>query len=273
MKLSPLRKISPWRAISLVSWKPLADSSVVAIEELNAAAILPELSAWNAANNGQNKATLTHWVLYCLAQTFGGHPEVNQIVRFGNLYPRKDLNFSVMVSQTGDLTAISAKAVDRWSFSDWVNRISEEAQAVRKESKKDRFRWVREWTSKLPGPFRWLAVWSVDFILHTLNLWSPALGVPQDGFGSIMVTSLGALGMPFGIARIYPQARSVMMISIGVVEPAPMVKGDRVVVGQRIRIVFTVDHRVLDGFHGGYLLSKFRETFLNPDGINGTSSR
>jgi pyruvate dehydrogenase E2 component (dihydrolipoamide acetyltransferase) len=91
------------------------------------------------------------------------------------------------------------------------------------------------------------------------------MGLERDSFGAAMITSVGSLGISFAIARIYPFARTPMMVCVGAVQPRALIREGVVVAGNGITITFTVDHRVVDGVEGAQILKTFQEFFLSPD--------
>jgi pyruvate dehydrogenase E2 component (dihydrolipoamide acetyltransferase) len=103
-----------------------------------------------------------------------------------------------------------------------------------------------------------------EFLQFTLNISVPALGMPRDRFGSAMITNIGALGIENAFIPLSPYSRCPLLIGVGKPKVAPLVHGDRVVVGESVTITFTFDHRYADGAHGSHLIRRFKKIFLNP---------
>lgn len=262
------QKLSLWRKISISSWRVTHDSSIVAVLELDAEPALRYLQGAQYA--AKSKLTMTHYAGWVLAKVFAKHPEINCMVRWGALYPRESADICFLVASGSgragegeDLSGIVVKAVDRKTLADVAVDLENQVRAIRKGEDVS-FRGIKQLLSHFPHFVRRPLVNLADFIMHGLNLWTPLLGLRRDAFGSAMLTSVGSLGIEFAIARIYPQSRNSLILSVGAVRETPVVRAGAVVVGKTIKLVFTVDHRVVDGLHGGYMLRSVQEFFEDP---------
>jgi pyruvate dehydrogenase E2 component (dihydrolipoamide acetyltransferase) len=70
--------------------------------------------------------------------------------------------------------------------------------------------------------------------------------------GTFSVSNLGMLGIKNFSAIINPP--EAVILAVGVVRKEPVVKGDKIVVGQRMSLTLSCDHRVVDGAVGARLL-------------------
>jgi pyruvate dehydrogenase E2 component (dihydrolipoamide acetyltransferase) len=263
----PLR-LSRWRKISISSWKVTRDSSVVTMLELDAEPALRYLEQLQPRTS--EKLTLTHFAGYVLARVFRLHPETNCLYRWGRLYPRKtvDICFLVASGKKGvegkeDLSGHIVRETDRKGVVGIAEDLHPQSR-VMKAGKDTTFRGIKHSIGWFPHFIRAALVAAADFIMHSLNLWSPILGFRQDAFGTAMLTSVGSLDIEFAIARIYPASRNVMMMSVGAVREKPVVRDGKVVVGQQLKIVFTGDHRIVDGLHAAHMLRDFKRFFEAP---------
>ena len=271
---APLR-ISRWRKISLASWRTTRDSSIVSVLELDAEPGLRYLERLQAQT--KTKLTMTHFSGYVLAKTFAKYPEVNCMIRLGRLYPRKtvDICFLVASGQVGidgkeDLSGHTLRDVDRLGVVKIAEGLTPTAHQMKK-GEDHTFRGIKHYIGYFPNFVRVGLVSLADWIMHAMNIWSPILGFQRDAFGSAMLTSVGSLDIEFAIPRIYPQSRNVMIMAVGAVREKPVVRGGVVVVGKQIKIVFTADHRIVDGLHASYLLKEFHSCFENPEAIPAVS--
>ncbi len=263
-------KLSFWRKISISSWFITHDSSVIAVLELDAEPALKYLE--EESKRSGKKLTITHFAGYAIGKVFYEHPEINCLYRWGKLYPRKTADVCFLIaSGTGkmaegeDLSAFTVREADKKG----VLGIAEELESRVKSVKAGgdvSFRGIKQMLDYFPHFIRRPLVNLADFIMHSLNLWSPILGIERDAFGSVMLTSVGSLGVEFAIARIYPQSRNSLIISVGAVKDKPVVKQGQVVPGKVVKVAFTADHRIVDGLHAGYMLRTFEKIFQNPRG-------
>ena len=265
--------LSRWRKISMASWGVTHDSSVVTMIELDAEPALAYLEKLQPQTS--TKLTITHLAGFALSKAFAMYPDVNCMFRLGKLYRRKtiDICFLVASGRAGthgseDLSSHTLREVDRLGVVKIAEGLMPTAKVI-KTGKDSTFRGIKQSIGGFPHPLRKLLVNLADFVMHVLNLWSPLLGFQQDAFGTAMLTSVGSLDMEFAIARIYPQSRNVMIASVGAIREMPVVKNGAVVVGKRIKFVFTGDHRIIDGLHAAHMLKEFKACFENPEMIPG----
>lgn len=263
----PLR-LSLWRKISISSWKVTRDSSIVAVLDLDAEPALAYLKS--LTRPGEPKPTITHYAGWVLARVFALHPEINCMYRWGNLYPRKTADICFLVASgdgkakgDDDLSGLVVRAADQAGVAGIASELDSRVRAI-KAGNDVSFRGIKQHLAWLPNFIRAPLVNLADFIMHGLNLWSPILGLRQDAFGSAMLTSVGSLDIEFAIARIYPQSRNSVIMSVGAVREKPVVKNGQIVIGKTIKLVFTADHRVIDGMHAAYLLKSVQTFFENP---------
>src|SRR5262249_20860453 len=138
------------------------------------------------------KITLTHLAGKAVAQVLANHPDINCILRFGMLYPRKnvDVFFQVAADDTGkDLSGMTIRNTDKKSLAEIAQEMQTRAQKIRKEGDPE-FKKMKSTMGLLPG---WATKFVLDFagwFMYTLNLWTPLLGSPRDPFGSCMITSI-----------------------------------------------------------------------------------
>jgi pyruvate dehydrogenase E2 component (dihydrolipoamide acetyltransferase) len=70
--------------------------------------------------------------------------------------------------------------------------------------------------------------------------------------GTFSVSNLGMLGINHFCAIINPQEAAIL--AVGKVRKEAVVKGDKIVIGQRMSLTLSCDHRVVDGAVGARLM-------------------
>ena len=105
----------------------------------------------------------------------------------------------------------------------------------------------------------------ISFIMYTLNIWSPILGTPRDSFGSMMITSVGSLGLDEGFPALVPFSRIPFLMAVCAIREKPIVKNNQIVIGKTIKLCATFDHRFIDGMHASHMVKTLREIFENPE--------
>jgi pyruvate dehydrogenase E2 component (dihydrolipoamide acetyltransferase) len=76
------------------------------------------------------------------------------------------------------------------------------------------------------------------------------------------VSNLGMYGVETLIAIIAPPQTAIL--GVGVVEQAPVVRDGEIVVGERMKVALSADHRVTDGAQGARFLADIRSFLENP---------
>ena len=128
---------------------------------------------------------------------------------------------------------------------------------------KDIFRIAPGFVSKLILDF-------AGFVQYSLNLKSNILGLPEDAFGSVMVSNVGSMGIEMAYCPIAPYTRIPMVMSLGKIRKAPVVAEDGSVVADKIMTVcLTVDHRIMEASQYMGFRSTFLKYFKDPSTLEG----
>jgi pyruvate dehydrogenase E2 component (dihydrolipoamide acetyltransferase) len=85
---------------------------------------------------------------------------------------------------------------------------------------------------------------------------------PQYTGGTFCVSNLGMMGVERFTAIINPPNSAIL--AVGAVVKKPVVKDDRIVVGQRMSLVLSCDHRVVDGALGATYLGALKQLLEAP---------
>jgi len=80
--------------------------------------------------------------------------------------------------------------------------------------------------------------------------------------GTFCVSNLGMMGVDRFSAISNPPNAAIL--AVGATVTKPVVKGDRIVVGQRLSLTLSCDHRVVDGAVGAHFLAALREVLEKP---------
>jgi pyruvate dehydrogenase E2 component (dihydrolipoamide acetyltransferase) len=104
----------------------------------------------------------------------------------------------------------------------------------------------------------------VGFLSYSLNLDLRWMGVPKDPFGSVMVTNIGSIGLQEAYPPLVPYSRVPLLLAMGALEDAPVIEEGQIVVGRKMELCATFDHRVLDGAHAAVMAKTMRAWMENP---------
>ena len=75
----------------------------------------------------------------------------------------------------------------------------------------------------------------ISFFSYTLNLDLRWAGIPQDPFGSMMITNIGSLGLDVAYVPLVPYSRVPILIAMGAVKDVPVVAKGQIVPGKIMR--------------------------------------
>lgn len=265
VKYSGEAKLSSFRKVALGTWSTVGDPSVYGELELVVEPALEYIK--KVSEKTGNKVTFTHFVGKACAETIRRHPDLNCVLRWGTLYRRSDVDifFQVASDDKGeDLSGTTVRQIDKKNICEIaldmqkkVKRIRDTGDIDYKEMKKT-MRTIPAWLS------RYLLNFS-SFFMYTLNLWIKALGVPKDPFGSIMITSLGSIGIDRAFVPLVPYARIPCLVAIGAIREGVVVVDGAVIVKKVASLCVTFDHRVIDGMHASHMIKTMKKIFAHPE--------
>ena len=256
-------ELSSWRKIAIGTWNTCGDPSVYGTIEIDATQML------NYIEQEKKKGirlTPTVLIAKAAAMSLCEYPIMNTVLRMGRLYHRKDINIFLQVSPEGkedNLSGVLIRQCDQKSLQEISIELKKSASRIKKgddfEYKKMKGL-IRYVPSFLMPPLMKL----IGFLMYGLNLWSPLSKTPRDGFGSMMVTSVGMLGIDTGFAPLVPYSRCPALMAVGEIKQRPVVVEGQIVIRPILTIGVTLDHRHVDGKGASYMLKAFRNFLENP---------
>ncbi len=194
---------------------------------------------------------------------------MDEALRFNRIYLRKDVAVFFQVSMkdqvTGeiDLSGCTVHGAHRKSLFDIVEEFDAQVAKVRAH-KDEQLENTRSMFKRIPYRLLNAMINTIGFLAYELNLDMRWAGVPQDAFGSVMVTNIGSLGLEEAYVPLVPYSRVPLLIAIGAVNEVPVVRDGAVVIAQQMRVCATFDHRILDGSHAAVMSRVLREWFEQP---------
>lgn len=270
-----VKNLSPWRKLALVFWKRPVDPSVYGWYDFDVTTAQAYLAKLNKTS--PVKLTLTHYVARAMAVTIAKYPMINGIIRWGQIYLRQsvDIMLQVAIKETpnyaGDqLSGAKIDGIDKKSIVQIAEELARTANIIR-EDKDPQFKKQFAITKILPSFLLSKVIRLNEFLVYNLGLSCPSLGIMADPFGSAMLTSVGSLDCPPGLAPLVPPSRCPFLICIGRVEKKPWVvpnadgKGESIAVRPVMTFTATFDHRFLDGLTASKMFKTFLEVLYNPE--------
>lgn len=264
-------KLSPWRTISIGSWRPTGDSSIHTMLEVDARAMLKYLKSLNAQTGAH--ITELQFIGLLLAKVIEKHPYMNKIIRFGRVYPRKniDIFFHVALDKmTGEnLTGIVIRRANTLSLKNFSIEFSSLLKKIKKNNDRE-FRKVKSIFKVLPAIFSKYLLNITSMFLYDFNIWSSLLAPPQDPFGSIQITNIGSLDIDNAFVPIAPYTRIPMVVAVGSIRKRAFVINEEVQAIPTVKLCFTFDHRLMEGVHFSKMQTTIKHFFKNPHELDKT---
>jgi len=273
VELHPPKRLPAFRKIAIGTWATTYDPQVYGTMVVRMERALAYIEAFREKTG--RRLTVTHLVAKMVGAALERTPDANALLRLGRLYLRKRISVFLQVVMTDpvtgkpDLSGVTLHEIDRMTLAEIVDATEKQVAKVRKDEDESLAR-SRSLFSALPGFILHTVLRFMSFVLYGLNLDLGFLGVPRDGFGSIMVTNIGSLGLEQAYAPLVPWSRVPMVVAVGKVSDEPVVDGGRVVPGKVMRLSATFDHRLLDGAHAAALSRCVHEAFEDPEKFFGS---
>lgn len=256
--------VSSFRKIAIGTWADAWDPSVYGTLELRMDEAMRYIAAFRAKTG--KKLTVSHLMAKATAQVLKECPDANSILRWNRIYQRKRIGvfFQVVMTDEGhdkvDLSGATIYDVEQKSLLQIIEEFQTKVEKVR--ARKDE---ALEKTRNtfLAVPYfalnRLLKI--ISFLSFTLNLDLRWADIPNDPFGSVMITNVGTLGLDFAFVPLVPYSRVPILLATGEVKDAPVVEDGQVKVGKLMSVNATFDHRIIDGFHAA-IMSKVLKAWL-----------
>lgn len=262
------RDVSAFRKIALGTWRTAYDPSVYGSMDITMDRAMDYLRRYREQSG--KRLTVTHLVARAVAQCLKETPDANAILRWNRIYLRKRIGIFMQVAMTDedtgqvDLSGVTLYDVADMDLAAIIEEVERKVVLVRKrqdpalEKSRGMFRFV-------PFLLLGLVLRFIAFLSYTLNLDLRALGIPKDGFGSVMITNVGSLGLDTAYAPIVPWSRVPILLALGAVQERAVAEAGQVVVRQVLRISATFDHRFIDGMHAAAMSRTLRAWLEHPD--------
>lgn len=268
-----IRGLSPVRRMVPFLMKGRNESVVYYEQNLDLTRTLPFIARWNA-EHGQ-KLTLFHLVVAALGKALFARPGLNCFVSGGNIYQRNGVTISFAAKKkfADDAALVTIKLPMKESepLEETVRRIHESVGEGRGEKERAVDKEVR-WILYLPGFMVRFLLW----LFVTLDRWNlaPASMLRTDPmYASLFCANLGSVGIDKAWHHLYEYGSVSLFAVLGVARKDIAVIDDRPEVHDFVRVRYSFDERINDGFYCAASLNIVRdyveepERFINPAGF------
>ncbi len=264
------KRISAFRSLAAVTWDAPTDPTVLGMADVDANA----LTAWleEKRQQTQQKLTYTHAVARALALVLAEHPQLNCLIRRGRIWQRRDVDVFLQVAvpsesgtglQTADLSGTIVRQADRKKIEEIGAEVAAKAALIRARQDPDLAR-IKSTVARIPPVLAKPLMRLLAYLNHDWGIDLRWLGVPDDPFGSVMVTSLGMHGIRHGFAPLFANARAMGIVLVGAVYDAAVVRDGQIVIRSQLPLTLSADHRIIDGLQASVLASSLVRLLENP---------
>lgn len=252
-----------WRKVAATIYKKPVDSKIYGTVDLD----VTDIEKYIARKRKQGvKTTLTYLLTLITGRSIrNGAMELNTYVRRGKIIQREQIDAVVSVLLPGgQMSSIKVENTDKLSVAEFSREVSEQIAATR-NGKENIEMQSKGLLSALPWPFRnWLFN-----IYRTLTVgWGlsfPGLNLSANSFGSYVVSNIGTVGLDTGYGSLFPASNISFVLILGSIIKKPVVKNGEIVIRNIMKLSATLDHRVVDGSHGGKLFRGIKYYVQNPE--------
>jgi pyruvate/2-oxoglutarate dehydrogenase complex dihydrolipoamide acyltransferase (E2) component len=259
--------VSSFRKIAIGTWRTAYDPSVYGTIELRMDEAVRYIAAFREKTG--KKLTVSHLIAKAAAMVLKECPDANAILRWNRVYLRRRIGvfFQVVMTDEGaakvDLSGATLYDVENKSLVEIYDEFNAKVESVRARKdpalEKTRQTFLGIPYFALNGILR-----LISFLSYTLNLDLRRFGIPQDPFGSIMITNIGSLGLDTAYVPLVPYSRVPILIATGAVKEVPVVEAGQIVPGKVMRVNATFDHRFIDGFHASVMSRVLKQWIEHP---------
>ena len=260
-------EISSFRQMATVAWDFPRDPSIYGFLDFAADPLEKRIAALRADGV---RVTVTHMVARALALVLERHPSLNVMLRRRRLYQRKrvDVFLQVAMPDPGglgktDLSGVKILECDKKKVAEIAREVDAKIELVRKREDPE-LQASKNKIAMIPRMFLKGILRFVAWCQREPNFRMKWAGMPKDPFGSIMVSSLGMMGVETAFAPLFPLGGPPMIILVGAIKALPVCLDDGTIVARRtLRLCGTFDHRVVDGFHLAQLSKELKSLIEN----------
>ena len=258
-----LSQPSNFRKLAMGNWGGIGDPQVYGLLELDCENVVKYIM--EIREQHQVKVTVNHLIGRLLALVLHKYPQLNGFIANGKIYLRENIDIFFQVGLEDaetELVGICIKNADQKGIVEFASQVITKSEKV-KASKDHPMR-------KTQQPFHYipwrLVPWVVKFLnwlQFDWNLNLSWLGIPKDPLGSIMVTSVGSLGIDLVFVPLTHLGRTPAQFAVGKIYQKAVVVDDRVEVRSRLNLCCTFDHRFMEGVLASKMAHYLRELFEN----------
>ncbi len=266
-------RLSLFRKMAAVVWDAPGDPTIYGGTDIDATELVRWLKAKGDAAG--TRLSVTHAVARAMASLLASNPDLNCTIRRGAIWRRANVDVFLQVAvppedgglQAADLSGACLRNADKLDTVGVATKLREIAAKIRKrddpllKSTKKNIAWM-------PPFFMRIAMKLATWLSHDLGISMKWAGIPDDPFGSVLVTSVGMLGIPTAYAPLFPQAKGIGVVLVGKLYEGVKVIDGEIKIRTLLPLTIALDHRLVDGFQAGVLAEHAVRLLENPETLD-----
>ena len=164
----------------------------------------------------------------------------------------------------GQMGSVKVDNADTITTDEIASFIGKKIAESRKGNENDAMQ-SKSMLAKLPWPFRnWLFKIYQTITIHW-GISMPGIGLDSNSFGAYIVSNIGTVGLDTGYGSLLPSSNISFVFILGSINKKPVVIDDKIEIRRVMWLSSTLDHRVVDGSHGGRLFRVIKRIAKNPE--------
>ncbi len=259
---SPQNFNSSWRKTASAIYRKPRDSKIYGSVDLD----VTELEKFIARKRKEGvKTTLTQLMTLIIGRAFKQEvPEMNTYINRGRVKNRPSVDGMVSVLlKNGEMGSVKIENTDQLTVAGLSRTITQKIRQSRQGDENSTMQ-SKHKLSSVPWPFRAWLFNLYKWVTIDMGMKLPGLNLSSNSFGSYLVSDIGSLGLDTGYGALLPSANVSVVLIIGKVRKKPVVINDEIVPRKVFTLSATLDHRVVDGSHGGRLFRFIRQLVKDP---------
>ncbi len=259
---SPKDFNTDWRKVASTIYRKPIDSKIYGSVEID----VTELEKFVSEKRKQGiKTTLTHLITLIIGRALKYEvPELNTFVRRGKIVPRPRIDGMVSVLlEGGQMGSVKIENIDRLNVAELAEEIKNKIQQSRTGNENSTMQ-SKNMLASFPWPFRFWFFKLYRLVTIHWGISLPFFGLSANSFGSYVVSNIGTLGLDSGYGALLPSANVSIVMILGGVTKKPVIVNNEIVPRKILSLSATLDHRVVDGSHGGKLFRFIKQMVKNP---------
>jgi pyruvate/2-oxoglutarate dehydrogenase complex dihydrolipoamide acyltransferase (E2) component len=268
--LTKVKKDPIFRKIAMGTWKTAKDPSVYGQVEIDLTETFKYLEEYKLKHDV--KITPAHLIGRAVTYCMRRRPEVNGMIRGSRIYRRKHVSlfYQVNIQKEGDdagkanLSGTVIHKAEELTLAGLADALKKQAKDIR-EDKDIQIKKSTDMFKIIPWFLIGLWLDFVSWLIYGLNIDLSFADIPQDPFGSIMITNVGGMGIDMAWAPLVPYSRVPLLMCVGAVTDKAVVVDGKIEIRPMLPIGITFDHRLIDGAHAGAMAYDFKKCFAEPE--------